>query len=277
MKEIDCKTISEKLDERTKTLIENGKSPMLSITIVGEDGASVWYAKSLSKKIKGLGGYVMIHQYSSDVPVEDVAIAVEAESRSRTVDGIMFMSPMPTGYQERLLSHLNPSKDVDGATPENMGKLILGQPIVLPPTVRAILEIVHQMKYNGHLGRGHMRAVVVNRSAIIGKPLAVMLAGLDFTVTLAHSRTANLKELCSEADLLVVATGQAGMFTSEYIKEGAVVIDAGTAVVDGKLRGDVDVSTLEDRDCWVTPVPGGVGTVTTSVTAHQLAMMSSPN
>ena len=184
-----------------------------------------------------------------------------------SVDGIMLQVPLPKHIDEkRVTSIINPKKDIDGITDINTGKFYRGDQCFIPCTPKAIMEILNFIGFE----LSGKRAVVLGRSNIVGKPVAQLLLNKNATVTICHSKTENLKAVCREADVLVVAIGRAGFLTSEYVKEGAVVIDVGTSMVEGKIKGDVYFDEVIEKASLVTPVPGGVGAMTTTMLLKNL-------
>ena len=176
-----------------------------------------------------------------------------------SVDGILVQLPLPKGLNEkRLLSLIPPEKDVDGFHPYNVGNLMLGEQTVVSCTPFGVLHLLQD--YDIEIAGKN--AVIVGRSNIVGKPMAMLLLKENATVTICHSKTQNLKEICRGADILVAAIGKAGFITADMVKEGAVVVDVGINRVDGKLKGDVDFDAVKEKASYMTPVPGGVGPMT---------------
>ena len=176
-----------------------------------------------------------------------------------SVDGILVQLPLPKGLNEkRLLSLIPPEKDVDGFHPYNVGNLMLGEQTVVSCTPFGVLLLLQD--YDIEIAGKN--AVIVGRSNIVGKPMAMLLLKENATVTICHSKTQNLKEICRRADILVAAIGKAGFITADMVKEGAVVVDVGINRVDGKLKGDVDFDAVKEKASYITPVPGGVGPMT---------------
>ena len=171
-----------------------------------------------------------------------------------------FIRPLPKHLNEKeIISYIDENKDVDALTDKNIAKLFKGEQCFLPCTPKAVLEMI---KSTNTEIQGK-KAVIVGRSNIVGKPVSMLLLAENATVTICHSKTKNLKEITSEADILVLCVGVPSMITSEYVKEGAMVIDVGTSSVDGKMTGDVDFEDVKEKAAYITPVPGGVGSVTT--------------
>ncbi len=197
-------------------------------------------------------------------------------SSDASVHGIVLQTPVPAGLAlTELGAAIAPDKDVDGASPVSLGRLVAGLPAFAPATAQAVLQL---LDYHG-IGLAGRRAVVVGRSVVVGKPVAHLLLARDATVTVCHSRTAELAAVTSEADILVAAAGRPGLIKAEHVRPGAVVIDVGTNAADGGLVGDVDAGSVSDVAGALSPVPGGVGAVTTAqllLNAVTAAAQSSP-
>jgi len=261
------KELSEAVQERKR----NGKKiPHLAAILVGNDGGSLTYVGAKVKACDQIGFESTLIRYDETVP-EDILLAkVQSLNEDKSIDGFIVQLPLPAHIDEmKITLAIDPKKDVDGFHPENLGKMILNVPGFLPATPAGIMELLkrNQIKTEGK------NCVIIGRSNIVGTPLSIMLGRNtspgNCTVTLAHSRTKNLKELCQTADILIAAIGQPNFITAEMVKEGAVVIDVGTTrIADAsrargwRLTGDVDYANVAPKCAWITPVPGGVGPMT---------------
>lgn len=261
------KELSEAVQERKR----NGKKiPHLAAILVGNDGGSLTYVGAKVKACDQIGFESTLIRYDETVP-EDILLAkVHSLNEDKSIDGFIVQLPLPAHIDEmKITLAIDPKKDVDGFHPENLGKMILNVPGFLPATPAGIMELLkrNQIKTEGK------NCVIIGRSNIVGTPLSIMLGRNtspgNCTVTLAHSRTKNLKELCQTADILIAAIGQPNFITADMVKEGAVVIDVGTTrIADAsrargwRLTGDVDYANVAPKCAWITPVPGGVGPMT---------------
>lgn len=245
-----------------------GLRPCLAIVRVGERPDDLAYERGAMKRLAALDFECRSFAYPKDISQGEFLAEFERINADPGVHGILLFRPLPDQIKERaVLNLLDPAKDVDGLCRENLAKIFMGDPTGLAPcTAAAVLEL---LDFAGVELKGR-RAVVIGRSLVVGKPLAMLLLGRDATVTVCHSKTVELAALCRQADILVACVGRAGLITGDYVKEGAVVIDVGINTDDqGRLWGDVDFASVEPKAALLTPVPGGVGTVTTSVLAAQ--------
>ena len=255
---IDCKVISKGIEEDVRKRIEKlGFSPRLVSITSKPDYSTLSYLESQRKKSKKLG----IEFEIMEVPPERLLKIVEEVSLDENVHGIFVARPLPEGIDEfEVLSRIDPSKDVEGVTPHNLGLLIYGKEIFPPCTAESVVRILeNETDISGK------RVVVIGRSVTVGKPVAIMLLkkGRDATVTVCHSRTENLFDITKRSDILVVAVGKAFFIKPEHVKEGTIVVDVGINFVDGKIAGDVDPEV--EKIARLTPVPGGVGRITTTL------------
>ncbi|MFF3751429.1 bifunctional 5,10-methylenetetrahydrofolate dehydrogenase/5,10-methenyltetrahydrofolate cyclohydrolase [Streptomyces sp. NPDC002018] len=239
-----------------------GTDPTLAIVVPTRDEATAWYVRSIERAAARAGVTSRV-EHLAEPDAEDVAELLRKLSADPTVHGIICQTPLPDGVLlEEVAAHIDPRKDVDGASPTSLGRLAAGLPTFAPATAAAVLELLHREKA---VLEG-ARTVVVGRSTVVGKPAALLLLNEHATVTVCHSRTAELTAVCAEADILVVAVGRPHFVGAEHIKPGAVVIDVGTNPTDdGGLAGDVDPVGAQGRAGSLTPVPGGVGPVTTAL------------
>lgn len=233
--------------------------PGLATILVGADPASAVYVANKRKACAevGIGDY---HQHLPTAATqEEVAAAIDAANRDRAVSGILLQLPVPEGLDgARLTAMISPEKDVDGLTPVSAGRLVQGSGGLRPCTPLGILELLdaHRVPLEG------ARAVVVGRSNLVGKPVSLLLLERHATVTMCHSRTRELAEVCSEADVLIAAVGRAALIGAEHVRPGATVIDVGINRTPAGLRGDVDFDAVAPRAGLLSPVPGGVGPMT---------------
>jgi len=259
-KEVAAELRSE-VAERVAALANRGKSVGLATVLVGDDAASQVYVRNKHRAAAAAGMVSFDRQLPADASPADVLAQVEELNEADEVDGYIVQLPLPEGLDpEPVLDAIDPAKDADGLHPVNLGRLVLGKPALLPATPSGILRI---LDYYGVVTEG-ASVVIVGRSFLVGRPLAIMLGlkGRDATVTLAHTRTRHLSELTRRADLLVVAAGRAGLIGAEQVKPGATVIDVGTNRIDDRLVGDVDFDRVVEVAGAITPVPGGVGPMT---------------
>ena len=236
------------------------RAPQLAVVLVGDDPASAIYVRNKERDCRECGIDCRDHRLAADTTQEALLALIRELNRDDSVDGILVQLPLP-GHLDgaQVLRAIDPDKDVDAFHPENVGRLLLGQPRYLPCTPAGILALLRE--YAIDLAGKH--CVVVGRSNIVGKPLALLLLQADATVTVCHSKTPDLADQCRRADILVSAAGQAGLITADMVRPHAVVIDvAMNWGADGRLCGDVDFGAVAQRADYITPVPGGVGPMT---------------
>jgi methylenetetrahydrofolate dehydrogenase (NADP+)/methenyltetrahydrofolate cyclohydrolase len=251
--------------ERAASLTAAGRPPRLAVIIATADEGSTWYVRSLERAAARAGIACDVTDLSAVAPaaaVSGIRGTLAALNGNPVVHGILLQTPLPGGARlASLASGIDPVKDVDGANPVSLGRLLTGLPAFAPATAAAVLALLdyHQVALSGR------RAVVVGRSAVVGKPVAQLLLARDATVTVCHSRTADLAAVTSSAEVLVVAAGRAGLIGPAHVSPGAVVVDVGTnATADGGMAGDVDPAVASVAGA-LSPVPGGVGPVTTAM------------
>lgn len=251
-----AKTRRAELAERVRKL---PRSPKLAVVLVGNDPASAVYVKNKEKAAAEAGIESVAYRLENITQTELLALIAELNA-DKGVDGILIQLPLPDGLNEReILQAVDPAKDVDGFHPLNLGKLMIGEPAPVACTPKGCMELIHLAKRD----LAGLRAVVVGRSLIVGKPMAQLLLREDCTVTTAHSKTRDLPDLCRTADILVAAVGKPKIVKPDWIKNGAIVIDVGiNRLPDGKLCGDVDFEACFDKCAAITPVPKGVGPMT---------------
>ncbi|MGG1612459.1 bifunctional methylenetetrahydrofolate dehydrogenase/methenyltetrahydrofolate cyclohydrolase FolD [Paenibacillus sp. FSL K6-2441] len=261
---INGKQISEDIRKDLRAEVEQlakqGFTPGLAVVLVGEDPASQVYVRNKEKACHELGYYSEVHHLPAETPQEDLLALVDKLNHQANIHGILVQLPLPKHIDEKaVIDAISPEKDVDGFHPMNVGNLMIGDDSLLPCTPAGVIELI---KRTGVEIAGK-HAVVIGRSNIVGKPVSLLLQRENATVTMCHSRTANMKELTRLADILVVAIGRANFVDASYVKPGAVVIDVGmNRLVNGKLAGDVDFESVKEISGPITPVPGGVGPMT---------------
>lgn len=261
------KELAEAVQERKK----NGKKiPHLAAILVGNDGGSLTYVGAKVKACDQIGFESTLIRYDDSVPEEILLAKVQALNEDRSIDGFIVQLPLPPHIDEmKITQAIDPKKDVDGFHPVNLGNMVLNLPGFLPATPAGILELLKRNKIETE-GKN---CVILGRSNIVGTPLSIMLGRNanpgNCTVTLAHSRTKNIREICLSADILIAAIGQPDFVSADMVKEGAVVIDVGTTRVEDttrargwRLKGDVNFEEVSKKCSFITPVPGGVGPMT---------------
>ncbi|MFW5780627.1 MAG: bifunctional methylenetetrahydrofolate dehydrogenase/methenyltetrahydrofolate cyclohydrolase FolD [Bacillota bacterium] len=266
MQLIDGKKVSEIIRKEIKDEVEKLTSPPgLAVVIVGDNSASKVYVANKIKSCKQVGIKSFSYEMPKDTTQEGLLALIDELNENDEVHGILVQLPLPAHLDEtKILDRISVKKDVDGFSPYQMGKLVLGQPELTACTPTGIMEMLKQ--YNIDLNGKN--AVIIGRSNIVGKPMFFMLMKENATVTVCHSRTKDIKEIAKNADILVAALGKAKFVTADMVKEGAVVIDVGINRVDGKLCGDVDFEDVKDKCSYITPVPGGVGPMTITMLLH---------
>ncbi|MGN1320746.1 MAG: bifunctional methylenetetrahydrofolate dehydrogenase/methenyltetrahydrofolate cyclohydrolase FolD [Acutalibacteraceae bacterium] len=261
---IDGKTVSAAVKQRVadevKILNQKGVSVCLAVILVGEDPASKIYVANKKKACEQLGIISKEYVLPADTDQEEILSLIEQLNNDKTVNGILCQLPLPKGLDEKaVIDAISPEKDVDAFHPVNVGKIMIGDYDFLPCTPAGIMEMLAY--YN--IDVSGKECVVIGRSNIVGKPMAMLLLHKNGTVTICHSKTKNLCEVTSKADILVAAVGKANFVTADMVKDGAVVIDVGmNRNSDGKLCGDVDFQAVSQKASYITPVPGGVGPMT---------------
>ncbi len=262
--------IYSELRARIAALKERGVVPGLAVVLVGDDPASQVYVRKKGEMCESLGMHSVTVRMPGDTTQEALMAKVDELNRDPSVHGFLVQLPLPSHLdEEQVINSISPEKDVDCFHPANVGRMLIGNPDFLPATPAGVQQMLVR---SGVETRGK-HVVVVGRSNIVGKPMAALMvqkgAGADSTVTVVHSRTANLPEITRQADILVVAIGKPRFVTADMVKEGAVVIDVGTNRVDdpskpsgSRLVGDVDFDAVKEKASAITPVPGGVGPMT---------------
>ncbi len=281
MEILDGKYTSSVMLQNLKTeiqkYIQQGKrAPRIDILLVGDDYASQMYVNMKEKKALDLGISVNVHNFEKDINENDLVKLISQLNNDKSVDGIMVQLPMPKHINEsEVLESILPFKDVDGLTSTNLGKLFKNDSsAIAPATAKGVIKLLD--KYDIQIEGKN--AVVAGRGDISGLPIAAMLQNRNATITICHSHTQNLKDVCKDADILVSSIGRAEYINSEYVKNGSVVIDVGTnRNSEGKLVGDVDFNSVKDIVGYITPVPGGVGPMTIACLFDNLIEMYKRN
>lgn len=252
--------VKGKAAEQVKALNEKGIEVCLAVILVGNDPASTVYVANKRKDCDQLGIVSKEYALPEETTMEELLSLIDTLNKDSAVNGILCQLPLPRHLDEtKVLEAISPLKDVDAFHPENVGRIMMGKYDFLPCTPAGIMEMLDYYKIDAN-GKD---CVVIGRSNIVGKPMAMLMLHSNATVTICHSRTKNLAEVCRRADILISAVGRAGFVTSDMIKPGAVVIDVGiNRGEDGKLCGDVDYAVAEKVASMITPVPGGVGPMT---------------
>ncbi|MGS7073853.1 bifunctional methylenetetrahydrofolate dehydrogenase/methenyltetrahydrofolate cyclohydrolase [Streptococcus pyogenes] len=269
---IDGKALAQKMQQELAAKVNNLKQkkgivPGLAVILVGDDPASQVYVRNKERAALTVGFKSETVRLSEFICQEELIAVIERYNADNTIHGILVQLPLPNHINDKkIILAIDPKKDVDGFHPMNTGHLWSGRPLMVPCTPSGIMELLRE--YNVNLEGKH--AVIIGRSNIVGKPMAQLLLDKNATVTLTHSRTRQLEEVCRCADVLIVAIGQGHFITKQYIKEGAIVIDVGMNRDDnGKLIGDVAFDDVAEVAAKITPVPGGVGPMTIAMLLEQ--------
>ena len=261
--------IREETAETAARLRAAGVVPTLALVLATADESAAWYTRSIVRAGEKVGVDVRVERLADDAPAADVRAALRRLSADAGVHGIILQTPLPSGVNGvTVAEEIVPDKDVDGANPLSLGRLTAGLPAFAPATAAAVMRLLddHGVALSGR------RVVVVGRSLVAGKPVAMLLLARDATVTVCHSRTRDLAARTAEAEVLVAAVGRPRMLGAEHVGRGAVVIDVGTTPDEaGTLHGDVDAGAVDGRAGAITPVPGGVGPVTTALLLQNVA------
>ena len=258
---IEGKTVSQAVKERIKNEIaRRGIEPCLAVILVGDDPASRIYVANKQKACEACGIRSLKYQLPKETTQKELLALVDRLNADKNVHGILCQLPLPKPLDKRpILSRIDPKKDVDCFHPNNVGKLWSSGAAFLPCTPAGVIELLNYYKIDC-TGK---RCVILGRSNIVGKPMAALMLKKDATVTICHSRTADLKAGCKEADILISAIGKPKFVTADMVKDGAVLIDVGiNRMENGKLCGDVDFDAVKEKASFITPVPGGCGPMT---------------
>ncbi|MFT4004187.1 MAG: bifunctional 5,10-methylenetetrahydrofolate dehydrogenase/5,10-methenyltetrahydrofolate cyclohydrolase [Lacrimispora sp.] len=265
--------VSAKIKEQVEELVTglNGRTPRLAIVRVGERPDDLSYERGALKKMESFGLVGESFPFPQDMTDEAFKAEFAKINENPDIDGILLLRPLPKQINEKDIEHMiNPRKDLDGISPENIARVFAGDDTGFAPcTAEAVVEV---LKAND-IPLSGKRVAIVGRSMVVGRPLSMLMLKENATVTICHTRTENLPETCKSAQILVAAAGRARMLDASYVGKDAVVVDVGINVdEDGKLCGDVDFDSLEGIASMATPVPGGVGAVTTAVLARHLVL-----
>lgn len=254
--------IKGQIKSYTEELKASGKSLKISSILVGDDGGSVYYQNFQEKLANNLGIDFEKIKLDESISEENLKLKIEELNKDDSVNGIMLLLPLPKHIDERSVTNLiDADKDLDCLSEVSVGRFYKGEKCFMPCTPNSVITLLKA--YNVEIECKEV--VIIGRSNIVGKPLFQMFLNENATVTVCHSRTKNLKEVCKRADILVVAIGRANFIDSSYVREGAVVIDVGTSEVNGKITGDVNFDDVYEKASLITPVPGGVGSLTTTL------------
>lgn len=266
MKLLNGKELAEKVKEEVKAEVEamttNGQKVCLAVIQVGDNAASATYVKNKQNACRQVGITSKTMQFDNDVSEDRIIRTIKLWNTDKDINGILVQLPLPSHINEhKVIQTISPAKDVDGFHEINVGKLTIGEDTFVPCTAKGIIELLKEnnIKIEGQ------NCVVVGRSNIVGKPTVIELLHHNGTVTVCHSKTKDLRQICKEADILVCAIGKPKFFNREYIKEGAVVVDVGIHRTENGLCGDVDFDDVKDIVSAITPVPRGVGAMTVAM------------
>lgn len=256
--------------EVAQLVVEGKKVPHLAAILVGNDGASETYVASKVKTCEEIGFKSTLIRFDKDTSEYKLLEKIEELNHDPDIDGILVQLPLPKQIEdENVINTIDPDKDVDGFHPVSVGRMVQGLPTYIPATPHGIMLLLEHFK----IETKGKHAVVIGRSNIVGRPMSILLSSNsnpgNCTVTICHSQTKNLKELCLQADIIVAAIGRPGYVTADMVKEGTVIVDVGITRVEDKtkksgfrLKGDVDFENVSPKCSWITPVPGGVGPMT---------------
>ena len=264
---INGKEVAAKVKEEIKNFVDNRKEkglklPKIASILVGEDGGSIYYMNSQEKAAVTLGVGFLRVELKEESTDDEVINTIKKLNEDDSIQGIILQLPLPKHLNEKkIIREISVKKDIDCLTFESQGKLYMGEPGFLPCTPNSVVTLIKSL----NIDLNGKNVVVLGRSNIVGKPVAQLLLNENATVTICHSRTKDLKEVCKRADILVVAIGRPKFIDESYVNENAVVIDVGTSRFEGKITGDVDFDKVIDKCSALTPVPGGVGALTTTL------------
>lgn len=264
---INGKEVALKIKEEIKCFVNNRKErnlkiPKIASILVGNDAGSIYYMGSQEKVAISLGVEFLKVTLTESCSDDDVIAEIHKLNDDNDIQGIILQLPLPREFNEtKIIKEIAPSKDIDCLTFESQGKLYMGEPRFLPCTPNSVVTLIKSL----NIDITGKNVVVLGRSNIVGKPVAQLLLNENATVTICHSKTKNLKEICKGADILVVAIGRAKFIDETYVNEESIVIDVGTSSFEGKITGDVDFDKVIDKCKFLTPVPGGVGALTTTL------------
>lgn len=255
------------LDDIKEKIKSNDLKLCLAIILIGNDPASEIYVKNKEKACIYTGIMCKKYLLNEDISEDEVLLLIDKLNKDDSITGIILQSPVPNHIDfDKCSSAILPYKDVDGFTRDNIYNLYLNKDGLIPCTVKGIIRILDEYKIS--INGAH--AVIVGRGNIVGKPLSLALLNRNATVTVCHSKTKNLKDICKSADILISAVGKANLITGDMVKDGAVVIDVGISRVNDKIVGDVNFAEVKDKCSYITPVPGGVGPMTVAMIMENL-------
>ena len=252
-----------------EALKARGIMPTLGIIRVGAKPDDLAYERGIMKRFEGLGLSVRVYEFPEDITQSDFNASFTAINDDKDIHGILLFRPLPEGLSDEYARHIiNPRKDVDCMSPENIAGVFAGNPDSFAPCTAS--GVMAMLNHYGYRLEG-LNVVIVGRSMVVGRPLAMLMLGANATVTICHTRTRNLAEICRKADVIIAAAGKARMITAEYVNENSIVVDVGINLdAEGKLCGDVDYNNIAPAVRAVSPVPGGAGAVTTSILARNV-------
>ncbi|ELT44817.1 bifunctional 5,10-methylenetetrahydrofolate dehydrogenase/5,10-methenyltetrahydrofolate cyclohydrolase [Arthrobacter nitrophenolicus] len=255
--------IGQRVQQEIRSLEHDGVRPVLAVVMATDDESTKWYVRSIERAAERAGIGCRIIDLGHDATEQVLASVLRDLSAEPSVNGIILQTPLPEGVRtDSLVGLIAPEKDIDGANPLSLGRLAVGQPAFAPATARSVVEILDHYA----IPVAGRNVVIVGRSAVVGKPLSLLLLARDAAITVCHSRSGPLGKYTKEADVVVVAAGRTGLLTGSHVSPGTVVVDVGTNVLpDGSLVGDVDEASVSGVAAALTPVPGGVGSVTTAL------------
>ncbi len=269
---LDGKEVAEKVKKEVKMYVETLGYPIkLAAVLVGDNSASKIYVGRKQKSCAEVGIESQLFHLPSETTQEEILELLGTLNQDSAVTAILVQLPLPKHIDEELvLKTVDPKKDVDGFNPLNLGKLAAGNEFITPATPTGIIRLLHE--YTIPVEGKHV--VIIGRSAIVGRPMALMMINRHATVSVCHSRTKNLAEITRQADIIVVAAGKQNLLTADMIKEGAVVVDVGINRTVNKIVGDVDFESMKDKAGYITPVPGGVGPMTVATLLHNTLQLA---
>jgi len=268
MKELNGKELAQKIREELKKEIEEKNiKPCLAIIMVENDPASEIYVRNKRKACNEIGIKNELYHYEEDVSAEKLKECIIKLNNDSNIQGIIIQSPLPKHLNEdEIMNYINPKKDVDGIGITNLGLLMSNKENYVSATSYGIIKLLE----SNNISIAGQHVVIIGRSKIVGRPLALALLNRDATVTITHSKTKNLREITKMGDILIVAIGKANYITADYVKEGAIVIDVGINRIDNKIVGDVDFASVSKKASYITPVPNGVGAMTIAMLLHNV-------
>jgi methylenetetrahydrofolate dehydrogenase (NADP+)/methenyltetrahydrofolate cyclohydrolase len=266
--------VRAKVKDEVLRLAQRGIRPGLAVVVAGDNPASRVYVRNKARACEETGVHSVVHEYDASVQQDELLRRVAELNQDAAVHGILVQLPLPPHIDaDRVLRAVSPEKDVDGFHPSNLGELLAGTPKLVPCTPAGVVRLIE----HAGIEVAGRKAVVIGRSNIVGKPLALLLLQKDATVTISHSRSADIESVTRQADILIAAVGRPKLVTAGMVKPGACVIDVGVnRLPDGSLAGDVDFDAVKNVAGWITPVPGGVGPMTIAMLLENCLKAASP-